>query len=207
MEIKLSRRALRRWGCALALPATTIFLALLGRSVTPRDASGEPLLLSPSLRATLGYQATARAWVRDYHALDAGLEALLAQDDGDIYRQAQAAGDDLDRALRLAQDVELRRAPAALASLQSALSAASLAYLEAARAAAEWVGAPTPEQAQVAQDALGAARELLAQVEANRWLQEQETEIEMEIEIEGTPADHGEGGGQDQGEEGDWWTP
>ena len=55
--------------------------------------NGEPLLLSPALRATLVYQATARAWVQDYHDLDAGLEALLAQDDGDIYRQAQAAGD------------------------------------------------------------------------------------------------------------------
>jgi hypothetical protein len=204
MEVRLSRRSLRRWGCALALPVTIVALAPLGRSVTPRDAAGEPLLLSPSLRATLGYQATARAWVRDYHALDADLEALLTQDDADIYRQAQSANDNLDRALRLAQDVELRRAPAALASLRAALSAASLAYLEAARAAAGWVGAPTPEQAQVAQATLDTARELLAQVEANRWL-------EMETEIETTepgvrPADHGEGD-DGQNEEGDWWTP
>jgi hypothetical protein len=201
MEINLSRRSLRRWGCALALPITIIALALLGRSVTPRDAAGEPLLLSPSLRATLGYQATARAWAQDFHALDDDLSALLTGDD-DIYRQAQAAGDLLDRALRLAQDVELRRAPAALASLRVALAATSLAYLDAARAAAEWVGAPTPEQAQVAQNALDAARDLLAQAEAHRWLQA------TDEGVEGAPApvDHGEGD-DSQGEEEEWWTP
>ncbi len=201
MEISLSRRSLRRWGCALALPIAFIALTLLGRSVTPHDAAGEPLLLSPSLRATLGYQSTARAWARDYRALDADLYALLT-DDADIYRQAQAAGDLLDRSLRLAQDVELRRAPAALAVLRAALTNTSLAYLDAARVVAEWVGAPTPAQAQTAQDALDAARDLLAQVEANRWLQEAEQGVQPGAP---GPVDHDAGG---QGnEELEWWTP
>ncbi len=201
VEINLSRRSLRRWGCALALPITLIALALLGRSVTPRDAAGEPLLLSPSLRATLGYQSTARAWARDLHGLDADLDELLT-DDGDIYRQAQAAGDLLDRSQRLAQEIELRRAPAALVSLRAAMAAASLAYLDAARVAAEWVGAPTPAQAQTAQATLDAARVLLAHAQANRWLQETDQGAQQD-----EPGPAGQRDGDQDNEEQEWWTP
>jgi hypothetical protein len=194
MEINVSRRTLRRLALGLVLPAVLVALTLLGRSATPRDASGEPLLLSPSLKATLAYRAGARAWVEALHALDGGLETLLTEN-GDIYHQTQAVDSLLNRAMRLAQDVEVRRAPAVLAGLRVALSATSLAYLDASRAVADWVGAPTPERLEAAQAALSAARELLAQTELNRWLQETD---EQQVEGAPEPADV-------EGEE--WWTP
>jgi hypothetical protein len=194
MEINVSRRTLRRLALGLVLPGVLIALTLLGRSATPRDASGEPLLLSPSLKATLAYRAGARAWVEALHALDGGLETLLTEN-GDIYHQTQAVDSLLNRAMRLAQDVEVRRAPAALAGLRVVLSATSLAYLDASRAVADWVGAPTPERLEAAQAALSTARELLAQTEVNRWLQETD---EQQVEGAPEPVDV-------EGEE--WWTP
>jgi hypothetical protein len=196
MEVSISRRTLRRLTLGLVLPTVLMVLTLLGRSATPRDASGEPLLLSPSLKATLAYRAGARAWVEALHALDGGLEALLTgRGSGDIYHQTQAVDSLLNRSVRLAQDVEVRRAPAALTGLRVSLSATSLAYLDASRAVADWVGAPTPERLEAAQAALGAARELLAQTELNRWLQETD---EQQIEGAPEPADV-------EGEE--WWAP
>jgi hypothetical protein len=194
MEVSISRRTLRRLTLGLVLPTVLMVLTLLGRSATPRDASGEPLLLSPSLKATLAYRAGARAWVEALHALDGELEALLVEG-GDIYHQTQAVDDLLGRSVRLAQDVEVRRAPAALAGLRVSLSATSLAYLDASRAVADWVGAPTPERLEAAQVALEAARELLAQTELNRWLRETD---EQRVEEVPEPAEV-------EGEE--WWTP
>lgn len=193
MEVRVSRRLLRRLAWLL-LPAALIVLALLGRSATPRDAAGEPLLLSPSLKSTLEYRSQARAWVEELHALDGKLEALLTGND-DIYHQTQAINDLLERSVWLAQAVEIRRAPAALAGLRTMLASASLAYLDAARAVADWIGAPTPEREQTAQAALATARDWLAQTETNRWLQEDD-----EPPAEERPSEPA------AGEEEEWWT-
>ncbi|MGD9100731.1 MAG: hypothetical protein PVF45_09655 [Anaerolineae bacterium] len=202
MEVSISRRTLRRLALGLVLPAILIALTLLGRSATPRDASGEPLLLSPSLKGTLEYRAGARAWVEAFRALDGELEALLIEG-GDIYHQTQAVDSLLNRSVRLAQDVEVRRAPAALAGLRVSLSATSLAYLDASRAVADWVGAPTPERLEAAQAALSTARELLAQTELNRWLQETDEQGGEEL-----PGPTGGNENENENVEGEeWWTP
>ncbi len=170
-QIRLSRRWLRR--CVyVVLPILALAgLVLLGRSVTPYDADGKPMILSPSLKSTLEYQSQARRWAERLAGLDQALEALLT-DHQDIYHQTETAGKLLDRSLRLAQDIEVKRAPSALAGLRSMLSQTSLAYLEATRIAADWVGAPTAQQELIARQSIEAARELLEQVEGSRWLEE-----------------------------------
>ena len=192
MELRISRRSLRRWATLVGLLVAILGLAILGRSVTPRDDTNNPLLLSPSLKATLEYQAQAHSWMRELHELDDALHTLLS-DPGDIYQQSQTVNRLLDRALRLAQEIEFTRAPAALASLRASLSQTSLAYLETTEAVADWVGTPTPEREQAAQTALAASRELLAQVEKNRWLQEPGSQLP-------------EGDADDMGDE-LWMTP
>jgi hypothetical protein len=171
MEISVSRRWLRRLAGGLLVPLVLTGLTLWGRTLTPRDAAGTPLLLSPSLRATLAYQEQARAWLAAFQGLDRELQALLAGQD-DLYRQTEIVNDLLERALRLAQAIEVGRAPAALAGLRTLLAQTSLAFLEASRAAADWVGAPTPEREQAARAALENARDWLAQVAESRWLAE-----------------------------------
>jgi hypothetical protein len=154
-------------------------------------------MLSPSLKAMLAYRAQAQQWVARLRDLDTDLTALLSED-RDIYYQTEAANDLLDRGLGLAQEIEVSRAPAALAGLRQLLAQTSLAYLDTTRAAAGWVGAPLPENEQAVLDTLGQARALLAQVEESRWLQEPAVQEAGEGEG-GTPAESGEGE--------EWWTP
>ena len=199
--ISISRRTVRRVTFAVLIPLVIVGLVYLGRSVTPRDKSGAPLMLSPSLKAMLAYRAQARQWVERLRDLDTDLTALLSED-RDIYYQTEAANDLLDRGLGLAQEIEVSRAPAALAGLRQLLAQTSLAYLDTTRAAADWVGAPLPENEQGVLDLLGQARALLAQVEESRWLQEPEVQAADEHESDvpsGTPAEGGEGE--------EWWTP
>ncbi len=191
--VSLSRRTLRRVVLVLSVPLVIVGLAYLGRAVTPRDNSGEPLILSPSLKATIAYRAQARRWVERLHHLDADLQALLTGD-RDIYTQTEAVNDLLERALGLAQEVELSRAPAALAGLRQLLVQTGLTYLDTTRAAADWVGAPLAENEQVTLDFLGQARALLTQAEASRWLQEPEQDGDE------TPVE-----GDEKGDDG--WTP
>jgi hypothetical protein len=186
LEIRVSRRLLGRLIIVVVLFIVITGLGVLGRAVTPRDAAGRPLLLSPSLKATLEYRAQAYVWVRDFRHLDHELDVLL-EDETDIYQQSQVVNSLMDQALGLAQEIELTQAPAALASLGASLSQTSLAYLDSTEAVANWVGAPTPDKAQAAQTALVASRELLAQVEKNRWLVEPETQP-----LEGDPNDAGD---------------
>jgi hypothetical protein len=181
---------IRRFTILLLLPVSIAGLAMLGRSVTPRDVAGNSLLLSPALKSTLEYRAHARSLVRDFHVLDEGLEALLASH-SDIYQQSQTVNSLVDQALRLAKQVEISRAPASLASLRMWLSDTSLAYLDAAQAAADWLSEPTPEREGSIREALAAARRLLAHVEDSRWLEEPEA----------YPMDNA------QEEKGDWLWP
>ena len=190
MEIRVSRGSIRRFTILLLLPVSIAGLAILGRSVTPRDVAGNPLLFSPALKSTLAYRAHARSLVRDFHVLDEGLEGLL-NSRTDIYQQSQTVNSLMDEAFRLAQKIEIGRAPASLASLRVSLSDTSLAYLDAAQAAADWLGEPTPERERPIREALAAARRLLAHVEGSRWLEE--------------PEAYPMGGAQE--EKGDWLWP
>jgi len=194
--VRISRRALRRVALILCLPLILIGLAYLGRSQTPRDAGGQPLLLSPSLKATLEYRAQARRWVARFHDLDADLETLLTTQ-RDIYTQTETTNDLLERALGLAQEIEIARAPAALAGLRDLLARTSLVYLDAVRAAADWVGAPTPENEQRVFEVLDQARALLTQVAGSRWLQEPQMQAPGDAEEPAPGAPEG----------GEWWTP
>ncbi|MCP4534754.1 MAG: hypothetical protein GY831_26480, partial [Delftia sp.] len=115
--------------------------------------------------------------------------------------QTQAVDGLLSRSVRLAESIELSRAPAALAGLRTMLAGTSLAYLEASRAVADWVGAPTPDRLAAAQAAMDAGRDLLAQTEINRWLQEPEAGDDAVQQVPGgTP----EPAVDDEGEDGGW---
>jgi hypothetical protein len=175
VEIRVSRGLVRRFTLLLLLPVSIAGLTILGRSVTPRDAADTPLLLSPALKSTLEYRAHARHLVRELHSLDEELEALL-NSHTDIYQQSQSVNSMMDEALRLAKQVEISRAPAALASLRMSLSHTSLAYVDAAQATADWLGEPMPERERSILEALAAARRLLAHVEDSRWLEESEAQ-------------------------------
>ncbi|HEY76778.1 MAG TPA: hypothetical protein G4O00_11470, partial [Thermoflexia bacterium] len=79
IHIRLSRRLLRWSGTVVAL---LVFLGCcysLGSRLTPTDATGRPLLLSPSVYRAERYRRSAAEWVSRMEEVDRLLTGLLAQ--------------------------------------------------------------------------------------------------------------------------------
>ena len=169
MEIRISRKAVIRLVVSLGLPVFILAVYWIGTRVTPY-AQGAPLLLSPALRESIAYRAQAREWTRQLREIDAGLVRLQADRQADVYEQTRQVEIVLSSALQLAQEVELRRAPSALAGLRTLLLDASRRYYATAQAAAQWVGAPTPENGDSVGNSLASARATWSALSESRWL-------------------------------------
>ncbi|HEC35718.1 MAG TPA: hypothetical protein ENI39_04190 [Anaerolineae bacterium] len=174
IRLRLSRRLLRRGGLAVGVVALLVACYILGDRLTPRDGSGRPLLLSPSVRAAERYRRAALQWTAGMAEIDHRLTALLVQqevtDPAQLYNLSQETQDVMDRAIDLWQDVAFTPAPPALLGLAEQAQVAAEAHLEAARTAARWVGAPEANGRRAALESLRLARGLRAQLEAARWL-------------------------------------
>ena len=164
MEIEFSRPAL----AALTVLVVTAALVVLGRAVTPSTGNGDLLVLSPAYVATVRYLKAAQGRLDRLAEVDADLVRVL-EAQGNIYTQGRDAERAFEKALATAREIEQRRAPLSLATLQTALSHAAGAYVQAARAALLWVSAPTAENRQAVDAALEMA---LAGLSESRALQE-----------------------------------
>lgn len=173
MNIRVSRRTLRRVKritLSLIVVLTATFgLFALGRSITPRAATGKPILYSPAVRAAETYRAQVAAWVAQFEQLNGSLTGLMDAD-GDLYEQSGWANSAIELALRLAQEIELTSAPTALAELRQMVLPISRDYLAAAQAVAALINAPTPENQQAAAQTIEQARQSLVVLQHNRWL-------------------------------------
>ena len=174
MVIRISRRLFRIVFGILVGLGVLVGLYALGRALTPRDAAGRPVLLSPSVWAAERYRRTARDWLVRMEHLDAGIEAALEQTDlsdpAALYAASDRAQDLVAEAARLVQETEFTPAPLALGALRDLARDAAAAYWNAAGAAARWVGAPeesTRDEARAALQRARAARRAFAQ---SRWL-------------------------------------
>ncbi len=171
MEIRISRRAAVRLLVILAWPMFILSVYGVGTRVTP-FANGAPILLSPSIRDSIAYRRQALEWTRRLREIDVSLVNLQTTRQ-DVYEQTRQAEAVLASALQVAQEVELRRAPSALAGLRTWLLEASRRYYATAQAAAQWVGAPTPENGDAVSRALSEARVAMNALSASRWLAEE----------------------------------
>lgn len=174
IHLRISRRILYRLGWVVNGVAFLAVCYGLGSRFTPRDALGQPLLLSPSVHAAEGYRRAVVAWAARLAQADHRLTALLTQeevtDPALLYDLSQEVQDLVDQTTAVEQDIALTRAPSALVGLAEQSHAASEAYLQAALAAARWVGAPGPGSRRAALEALRQARGLRITLEASRWL-------------------------------------
>ncbi len=98
------------------------------------------------------------------------MERLSGDSAADLYAQNTDAEDAIARSTRVAQETTLVNAPSMLAELRHQMMTVSLAYVEAAQAAAAMINAPTPDSRATALDALEAARNILAEVQSSRWV-------------------------------------
>jgi hypothetical protein len=174
MEIRISRQALVRVLIALGLPAFILVMYWMGMRVTPYTTTGAPVLLSPSLRGSIAYRRQAVEWTRRLREVDQQLVKLQSDRQQDVYEQTRQAEVALSSALQIAQEIEIRHAPSALAGLRTLLLDASQRYYATAQAAAQWVGAPTPDHQDTVAETLVEARAALSALSASRWLIEEQ---------------------------------
>jgi hypothetical protein len=177
MQIKITRRTLktlRILSQVAALVLALVGLYALGDYLTPRGSDGRPLILSPSVRSAEAYRRAVLSWVDEMRAVDAGLERTLSQDEivdsAQLYALSGDAQGLVERAAAVVGDAAFTYPPPALIGLAQEVQAATSAYLEAARAAALWVGSPEAEALQAARERLQQAREIRIQLESSRWL-------------------------------------
>jgi hypothetical protein len=127
---------------------SAVFLTLLGWSVTPANAAGEPLVLSPAYVATMGYLRTVQGWLEALQQLDANLTKTM-EGTGNLYRQGHDAERAFEGTLAVAREIEQAKTPPALMALQSAIEQSASAYVEADRSVLVYVSAPSEENQQV----------------------------------------------------------
>jgi hypothetical protein len=165
MDIELPR------GLSLSATIVVLLVALigLGVAVSPKDAHGRPVFLSPNVRAVEQYRRHALRWVGDWQALSNELHRVL-EEEGELLAISTRAQRGFEQVIALAHDVETSEAPASLVGLRDQATATAQAFVEASLAVARWVSAPTDEHRQKAQQALTSADETLKSLEANEWL-------------------------------------
>jgi hypothetical protein len=180
MILRFSRRKLRLIGRVFfwlaVIGCGTIGVYVIGLNITPRTVRQRPILYSPAVRAALVYRSQVEAWLITLDRFDRNLAQLIdetaADRNGEIYDQSVRAAETIDRSVRLAQDTTLVSAPTALADLKQHMIAAGLAYVEAGRAVAILINAPTPESRAAAEAALASARQTVKMVRSSRWFTE-----------------------------------
>jgi hypothetical protein len=157
MELEVSRGTIYTAVASLFV----VLLTLLGWTVTPVDASGEPLVLSPAYVATMRYLKTAQGWLEALEQVDADLVETI-EGTGNLYRQGRDAEKAFERVLALAREIEQAKTPPSLIALQSAIDRGASAYVQAARSVLVYVSAPSKENQRVVAQELEAARTRLA---------------------------------------------
>lgn len=174
VRIRLSRRLLRRGGAVVAL---LVFLGCcysLGSRLTPRDTTGRPLLLSPSVYRAERYRRAAAEWVSRMEAVDRLLTDLLVEEEYTdptcLYALGQQAEEAVDEIAAIVRDATFTPPPPALVGLSERVQITAETYLAAAQAAARWVGAPEPGNRRAALEALRTARGLRVELQRSAWL-------------------------------------
>ena len=165
-EIELDR--LQRIGAVLLILA--VLFTIIGTLVSPRDAAGSPVLLLPEVQQMEVYRRSCRRWVADFHSLDRKIATAASDRSGDLFSQSHQAQAALLLAVQTAQAVDRAPFPPAGFSLHTELSAASLAYLDAAQALMIWIGSPEDAKRAQVEENLELARQSLADLEQSQWL-------------------------------------
>ena len=140
-----------------AVTLCVVVLTLLGWTVTPVDAAGDPLVLSPAYVATMRYLKTAQGWLEAFQQLDIDLVETM-EGTGNLYRQGRDAEKAFERMLAIAREIEQAKTPPSLVALQSVIDQSAGAYVQAARSMLVYVSAPSEENQQVVTQGLETAR-------------------------------------------------
>jgi hypothetical protein len=168
-EIRISEAMLHKLGFLL-LGIATAFI-FIGALVSPRDEQGNPILLSPDVKAIQEYRTSAREWMNGFSILDDEIDRMINREtQGDLFTQSQSAQDTLQQAVALAQQIDRASVPPIAVGLHDLEASTAMAYVEAARTALQWISAPEQSNHDLAVKNLGIARKSKDDLEANQWL-------------------------------------
>jgi len=166
IEIEIPRRIV--WGLLATLGAA--LLIITGVIVSPRGEDGAPLLLTPRLACLAKYRSDLQRWADILEQEDGELTSLLSPSaTSDLFRQDNQVSQTYNRLFALSAEIDGTAPPPTLEDLHAMMQATASAYLEAADAAARWVGEPSEENHTAALDSLAAAGAALQRVYQNPW--------------------------------------
>lgn len=148
-----------------------VLFTLIGAAASPHDELGQPVLLTRAVRAVTQYRREILDWTAEMDLLDGRIALVLdGTDPADLFAQSRSAQTALEKAAALVSAVDQAEVPPAGAGVHAEISAAALAYLEAARDALMWVSAPGEDSRGQALQQLEQARLLRAALRENAWL-------------------------------------
>ncbi len=168
-EIALSQEQLQKIG--IVLLCLVVLLSIVGYFASPRDRDGKPILLSPEVKAVEDYRRSAQSWLDQLQLLNSQVAGVMqTENQGDLFTQSRQAQEMLQHAVDLAKQVDQTQTPAAALGYHEQMYTASMAYLEAARAAMRWVSAPEQLRKDDAQTKLSQAQAARKTLEDNAWM-------------------------------------
>lgn len=168
-ELTLSQEQLQKIG--IGFLCLVVLFTIIGYFTSPLDREGNPILLSPEVKAVEDYRRSAQSWLDQLHTLDGEIAGLLQTDNqGDLFTQSRQAQQMLQHAVDLAKQVDQTQTPASALGYHEQMVATAMAYLEAARSGMRWVSAPEQSCKDNAQAALGLAQAARKTLEDNTWM-------------------------------------
>ena len=147
-------------------------LVFLGKAISPVDAKGRPVFLSPRLAQVSTYQREARRWAENLKEIQANLSDLLSNPSANILDMDERANLLYGRLVNLQAEVDGASTPQTLETLHASMGDAVNTSLDAALRVAAWISEPTPENLSSAEDALTNSTELLDHIYQNPWIQD-----------------------------------
>lgn len=163
---------LRKTLKVLLIAGAVIALTFLGKAVTPVDAKGRPILLSPRLAQVSAYQRNVRSWAANLKEIQSDLGELLSSPNSDILNMDEQANLLYRRLASLQAEVDGTSVPPTLETLHASIGEVVNASLDASLRVAAWISEPTPENLTAAEDALKNSQDLLNLIDQNPWVQE-----------------------------------
>ena len=168
-EIRIPEETLQYFGWILC--GLSVIFVFIGLLVSPIDDQGQPVLLLPDVKAVESYQKQVQNWLSDLNDLDGEIKNVLAGDQqGDLFSQSRIAQRTLEHAVKIAQEVDRCEVPPVGAGFHENFLSMVLNYLEASRAALQWISVPEEENLNQAVELLESSRQMKAELEINPWL-------------------------------------
>ena len=149
-----------------------VALVFLGKSVSPVDGKGKPIILSPRLAQISAYQRDIRRWASNLREIQTDLGGLLSNPNANILDMDEQANLLYGRLGNLQAEVDGTSVPSTLEVLHTSTGDAVSASLTATLGVAVWISEPTSENLHSAENALSAATEQLDGIYQNPWVQE-----------------------------------